>query len=999
MSRLIAAALVIVSSPVVADTPAELRVRFDAERAEAAKAFSAAELAAADDLAAQAADALKQANLAAASRLLRDARWLLPYRPADLPPHVRRVFGQARLRHADRVNALAYSPDGTLLASASRDGTVKLWDLGNGRERLTYRGHAGPAAEPADGERTNVLRAAAVAFAPDGKAVASAGGPDIHLWEPTSGKRIKTLTGHAGPVKGLAFGGDPNTLVSVGDDRRVVLWDVEAGKPAHTFPDQPSRVEAVAVSGKQAATANAGGELTVYPLTNPAGGQPVIIPATDGRQAEFGVAFAANGGIVVGGGDKLAKLFAGPDPAGNTPGTGAVLRTFPGHADAVTGVATTADGQLLVTGGKDATVRVWELTGGKPARVFQGHATGVTAVAVRADGSQAASASEDGTIRVWPLAATDDHRQLTGAQGPLWAVAAGGDGTRVAAAGADKTVRVYDSKSGKLVATLTGHGGPIPAVVFLNDGKLASASGDKTVRVWANGKETSLTGHTAAVLALAADPAGRLLVSGSLDKSVRGWNPATGKEVWKWDGRSAVVGVAVRPDGKRVAVGTADGFLTVLSLDDGKPAVVAAVSAHGAGCPAVSYHPDGGKLATGGGDGVVRVWAAPDAGGPTPVARLDPPPPARAGGSPAPPPAVSGVAYSPDGKRIAAVGADRLVRLWEPTGGEVRSLRGPTDWVTAVAFAPDGRTVYAAGADAAVRAFILAPAAVGGPVGHGRPVRAVAVSPDGKLLATAADDRTVKVWELATGGERNTFPAGSAVGAVGFADGQVVAAGDDGKVHWWNLGDGKEVRGVAAGGRPVTLAVAADGAAVVAWANRAEQTAGVRAIPATGPVADPVADPGRELTAAALSADGTVAATGGPDGVVRVWDVAGRKRVGDDWRLFDGPVADLALSGDGRLLVAVDGGGTVKVCDPAGRTVSATASAIRGAVAGLTVSADASRFATLAADGEVKVWDRAGTELRAWKLPVAPAAAVFTPDGRHLAAGNKDGTAYLLELP
>ncbi|MFO0851902.1 MAG: WD40 repeat domain-containing protein [Gemmataceae bacterium] len=998
MSRLFAAALVAaLAGPAIADTPTDLRVKFDAERAEAAKAFSAAELAAADDLAAQAADALKQANPTAAARLLRDARWLLPYRPADLPPHVRRVFGQARLRHADRVNALAYSPDGSLLASASRDGTVKLWDLGNGRERLTYRGHADTPAE-VDGERTNVLRVAAVAFAPDGRAVASAGGPDVHLWEPTTGKRIKTLSGHAGPVKGLAFGSSPNTLVSVGDDRRVVVWDVDKGKPTHTFPDQPTRVEAVAVGagGKLVATVNAGGELTVYPLTDPTKGPLTVVPTNDGRQAGFGVAFAADGGILAGGGDRLARLFAGPDLAGNSPGSGAVVRTFADHTDAVTGVAATADGKLFLTGGKDAAVRVWEVAGGKPGRVFQGHAGPVTAVAVRADGSQAASASEDGTIRVWPLAPTDDHRQFADAAGPVWAVAASPDGKQFAAAGADKLVRVYDAASGKLTATLTGHAAAVPAVAFLPGGRLASASGDKTVKVWAGGKATDLTGHTAAVLAVAADPAGKLLVSGSLDKTVRGWDPASGKELWKWAGRSAACAVAVRADGKRVAVGTADGFLTILSLDDGKPTPVGAVAAHAAGCAAAAYHPDGAKLATGGGDGAVRVWAVPDAGGPAPVARLDPPAPAKTSGPPAPPPAVSGVAYSPDGKRVAVVGADRLVRLWEPTGGEVRSLRGPTDWATAVAFAPDGRTVYAAGADTVVRAFGLGTASVGGPVGHGRPVRAVAVSRDGQLLATAADDRTVKVWELATGKERLTLPAGAAVAAVGFGADKVVGAGDDGKVHWWSLADGKEARSESAGGRPVTLAVAADGSAVVAWANRAEQTAGFRPLPASGPAGDPLTDPGRELTAAALSADGTVAVTGGPDGAVRVWDLVGRKRTGDDWKLFDGPVADLALSADGKLLVAVDGGGTIKVADPATRAVSATVKA-GGGVAGL--AADGGRFATLAADGEVTVWDRAGKELRAWKLPVAPAAAAFTPDGKHLAAGNKDGTAYLLELP
>src|SRR5206468_1234834 len=154
-------------------------------------------------------------------------------------------------------------------------------------------------------------------------------------------------------------------------------------------------------------------------------------------------------------------------------------------------------------------------------------------------------------IRLWPLAAADEHRAFAEAAGPVWAVAVSPDGGKFAAAGADHKIRVHDAQTGKLLKTLTGHKGGVTALAFLGHDRLASAAGDRLVKVWdlTDGTARDLSGHTSAVLAVAADAAGRLVVSGSADKTVRGWDPATGKAAWTWDGRSAVCAVAVRPDG------------------------------------------------------------------------------------------------------------------------------------------------------------------------------------------------------------------------------------------------------------------------------------------------------------------------------------------------------------------------------------------------------------------------------------------------------------------
>ncbi|MBN9123044.1 MAG: PQQ-binding-like beta-propeller repeat protein [Planctomycetes bacterium] len=1008
-----------------ADDVKALKEKFQTEREQALKAkFPADTLARADELLKRAEEAAKADNFKAALRHLRDARWQLPYLPPGLPEHVTRVLGESRMRHADRVNALAYSPDGRFVASASKDGTAKVWDLGTGREVSTYRGHADQPDDPTRGA-TNVLGVTDVCFHPKENVIASASGNQVHLWDPATGKVIGKAVVNLGktdkPIKALAYSPDGKLLAVGADDGVLRVVESDTGKAIYSSPSRSARIEKVAFSpnGKLVAVGDSNSQVAVYVPEGKGNQLAMSVQGVDLGEV-MGVGFSSDSGAVFTcGRDGKARLTAGPNPTGGSaPNTATKLREYVGHAGPVTGLAVTADGKFLVTCGDDKTVRVWEVTSGKQLRSFQGHMTKATAVAVRGDGRQVASASDDGAVRVWDLNTTDDHRAMTDSKESLWAVAISPDGKKLATAGADKLIRVYDPETGKLRTTLDA-GAAMTTLAFLPDNnRLAAAGGDKLVKVWdvaAKKVATELPGHTLAVLAVAASEDGKLIVSGSADATVRGFDPDGGKELWKWASRKAACGVGVRKGGKHVAAGLADGTLAILDVSGKTPKELSAQAAHTAGVAAVAFSPDGNRLATVGGDGALRVWSVADNAALTHLVKFDgqTAPSSTTGFSP-----LSTVAFAPDGRFVAAAGADGVVRVWDvQLKTEVRGLRGHTDWVTSVCFSPDGRFVasVAAEKDNALRVFELpALEGAGAAGGHLLAVNAVAVSPNGKFVATAATDQTIKIWDVAGGKEVATLIGNADTPfAIAFLGNDAVVMGgslptrDTGRLHLWGTAPPRLNRSVPTG-EVYTVIPSADGTKLGAWATRPAVGETVKnnayeIYDAKGNLLSTLADKGRNVRSVTFTPDLAWAVAGDESGTVRVWDLAAKERVGGDWPLFQKSFADLGVTADKKYLVAADEEGTIKVAGIEKRNVLATGTAHKSGVRAVLVSPTGTTFFTISNDRELKAWSLTDLkelkELRSWVAPVAVNGAAYTPDGKSVVTANADGTAYVLELP
>lgn len=281
--------------------------------------------------------------------------------------------------HTDYVQSVAFSPDGTQLASGSEDGTARIWDVATGAEVLSM-------------EHPDYVRS--VAFSPDGSLIVT-GADDgvVRLWDAATGDSVAELSGHTDYVRGVAFSPDGYLIASGSDDGTVRLWAFNDGwQEQAVLSGHTDYVQSVAFSpdGAQLASGSDDGTARIWDVAT--GAEVLVMEHPDYVRS---VAFSPDGSqIVTGSDDGIVRVW---DAA-----TGDLDAELTGHTDYVRGVAISPDGRWIASGSDDRTVRLWAFDDGwQEQAVFEGHNDWVRTVAFSPDSALLASGADDGSIILW----------------------------------------------------------------------------------------------------------------------------------------------------------------------------------------------------------------------------------------------------------------------------------------------------------------------------------------------------------------------------------------------------------------------------------------------------------------------------------------------------------------------------------------------------------------------------------------------------------------------
>ena len=579
--------------------------------------------------------------------------------------HIQAVLATLK-GHERGVTDVVFSPDGTLLASASDDKKILLWDVASWTIRHTLEGHSS--------------HVTGIDFSPDGQQLVSVSyDKNIILWETQSGKKLQTLRGgqlkvgaiikaHTDSLTDVAFSPDGKRIATSGRDKSVCIWDATAGNLLANLSGQEAVPTAVAISPDGLHVAIASKPSCILDIAT--GNVEVSFDSVN-IGMDVSVDYSPDGRwLLKAGGSSLAMFDAATGKKHWLISSNSMLRNAVFSPNGEQIAATTVDGS----------VHLWNIDARQKLATFEGHDTDAVAVAFSPDGQRLASCSKDGSIKIWD-ATNQDATPVS--------MLFGGSVQDIDFSPKERLLAyVHYRQTGLWNLKTKAEAIPIEAsyrIAFSPDGRRLASQSGRNVISWDVRTPTDVIKFNPpdSVRAIDFSPNGQLLAAGSWNTDqVHIWDTNTTEEIWTIKSElSQIYAIAFSPDSQRLAVaGYSPDVVNVWGLEERKKLLT--LKGHFDRLYDVEFSADGQRIASVDADGVLKLWDAKSGQEIRTIRK-------QYGNA---------LAFSPDGRRLVSGGKNTLTIFDATTGDEMLTLVGAPHNLQAMAFSADGR-VLAAGGD------------------------------------------------------------------------------------------------------------------------------------------------------------------------------------------------------------------------------------------------------------------------------------------------------------
>lgn len=659
--------------------------------------------------------------------------------------------------------------------------------------------------------------------------------------------------------------------------------------------------------------------------------------ATSLRLAAEGGAMTAglqSGGKIKG----LFKILAGHRLVSSTSTTGAIQSEYLKLKQVIfmnetphqiSSLAFSPNGNLIVSGGFDNTLRLWDYnTGQSIGQPLTKHKHWVLSVAFSSATNRIVSGSGDHTLILWDVKTGQPIGQpFIGHEDMVLSVAFSPDGSRIVSGSRDNTLRLWDVKTGQPIGNvLIGHLDVVTSVAFSPDGRsIVSGSGDKTLRLWnaESGKPIGhpLKGHEDNVNSVAFSPDGRSIVSGSSDKTLRQWDAESGQPIGQplAKHKSRVESVAFNPAGNRIVSGGGDNNVIIWDVKTGQP-ISQPFTGHTGEIFSVAFSPDGNRIISGGFDNALFMWKAntDQSISQQLIGHHDK--------------RVVSVAFNQNGNLIVSGSWDGTLRLWDTITGQPfgQPLKDNQIRVLSVTFSPDGNQIVSVGFecefelwDTKTRQLIdhskdWEPSTREGLVhliGDDDLGDFVALSPNSSQCVAGGmlELKDAKTGKL-TGKQLIVDNYDRATSVVFSPDGKLIVSGSRfGNLRQWNAITGQPLHQPikAYMGKISLVAFSPNGKRIVLGSD--DKTLRLWDVESGQPIGQPLIGHEDIVTSVAFSPDGHSFVSGSGDKTLRLWDTESGQPIGQPLQGHESTIYSVAFSTNGRNIVSGADDGTLRI--------------------------------------------------------------------------------------